>query len=229
MKISFVIPAYNEEAYLGKCLDSITKESRGKEHDVEIIVVNNASTDDTRAVALRYPNVTIVDEHRKGIVFARQAGFAASHGELIANVDADTMITPGWIDTALAEFKKNPRLVTLSGPFIYYDLPKSEQFLVKVFYGITYCAYLVNRFVFRVGSVVQGGNFIVRRERAPGDRRVRHEHRVLRRGYRHRKAHAQGGRRQIHLRAADLFVRPPPRKGRHPSRWAPATQSTISG
>ncbi len=163
MKISFVIPAYNEEAYLGKCLDSITKESRGKEQDVEIIVVNNASTDGTRAVAKRYPNVTIVDEKKKGIVFARRAGFAVSHGELIANVDADTMLTPGWIDTALAEFKKNPRLVTLSGPFLYYDLSQKEQRLVKIFYKITYLIYLMNRFVFRVGSVVQGGNFIVRR------------------------------------------------------------------
>ena len=163
MKISFVIPAYNEEEYLGKCLDAITKESRGKEKDVEVIVVNNASTDGTRAVAERYPNVTIVDEKKKGIVFARHAGFAASHGEIIANVDADTMLTPGWIDTTLAEFEKNPRLVTLSGPFIYYDLPKRSQFLVRIFYGITYLAYIMNRFIFHVGSVVQGGNFIVRR------------------------------------------------------------------
>ena len=163
MKISFVIPAYNEEEYLGKCLDSIIKESRGKERDIEIIVVNNASTDGTRAVAERYPNVTIVDEKQKGIVFARHAGFVASSGELVANVDADTMLTPGWIDTTLAEFQKNPHLVTLSGPFIYYDLPKRSQFLVKIFYGITYLAYLINRFIFRVGSVVQGGNFIVRR------------------------------------------------------------------
>ena len=163
MKISFVIPAYNEEEYLGKCLDSIIKESRGKEHNIEIIVVNNASTDGTRAVAERYPNVTIVDEKQKGIVFARHAGFVASSGELVANVDADTMLTPGWIDTTLAEFQKNPHLVTLSGPFIYYYLPKRSQFLVKIFYGITYLAYIINRFIFRVGSVVQGGNFIVRR------------------------------------------------------------------
>ena len=164
MKISFVIPAYNEEEYLGKCLDSVTKESRGREQDVEIIVVNNASTDGTRAVAERYPNVTIVDEQKKGIVFARHAGYAASHGELIANVDADTMLTPGWIDATLAEFEKNPRLVTLSGPFIYYDLSKGSRVLVNIFYGTTYGAYLLNRFVFRVGSVVQGGNFVVRRD-----------------------------------------------------------------
>ncbi|HUC31466.1 MAG TPA: glycosyltransferase family 2 protein [Candidatus Paceibacterota bacterium] len=163
IKLSFVIPAYNEEVYVGKCLDSITRESRGKERDVEIILVNNASTDGTRAIAEKYPNVRIVDEQKKGIVFARQAGFAASHGELIANVDADTMLTPGWIDTALSEFRSNPDLVALSGPFIYYDLSKMAQLLVKFFYFATYLAYLLNRFIFRAGSVVQGGNFIVRR------------------------------------------------------------------
>jgi glycosyltransferase involved in cell wall biosynthesis len=133
IKLSFVIPAYNEEVNLGKCLDAIVRERRGKESDIEVIVVNNASTDGTRAVAEKYPGITIVDETRKGIVFARQAGFAASHGELIANVDADNMLTPGWIDTTLSEFQKNPNLVTLSGPFIYYDLPKKSQFLVKIF------------------------------------------------------------------------------------------------
>jgi glycosyltransferase involved in cell wall biosynthesis len=163
MKISFVIPAYNEERFLGKCLDAVTREARGKEKDVEIIVVNNASTDGTRAVAERYPNVTIVDESRKGIVFARHAGFAASHGELIANVDADTIITPEWLDTTLAEFEKNPKLVALSGPFVYYDLPLSAQYGVSIFYGIVYFFYILNRFIFRVGSVVQGGNFVVRR------------------------------------------------------------------
>ena len=163
IKISFVIPAYNEEVNLGKCLDSITRESRGKESDVEVIVVNNASTDGTRAIAEKYPNVTIVDEKRKGIVFARQAGFAASHGELIANVDADTMLTPGWIDTTLSEFQKNKNLVTLSGPFIYYDLSKKARLLVKLFYALTYLIYIVSRFIVHTGSVVQGGNFTVRR------------------------------------------------------------------
>lgn len=163
IKISFVIPAYNEEVNLGKCLDSITRESRGKESDVEVIVVNNASTDGTRAIAEKYPNVTIVDEKRKGIVFARQAGFAASHGELIANVDADTMLTPGWIDTTLSEFQKNKNLVTLSGPFIYYDLSKKARLLVKLFYSLTYLIYIVSRFIVHTGSVVQGGNFTVRR------------------------------------------------------------------
>ena len=97
MRLSFVVPAYNEEAYLPACLESILAQTRELGDTVEIIVVNNASTDRTREVALGYPGVRVVDEPRKGLTFARQAGFAASTGELIANVDSDSRLTPGWV------------------------------------------------------------------------------------------------------------------------------------
>ena len=75
MKLSFVIPAYNEEAYIGKCLESIIKEIERTGQDAEIVVVNNASTDSTGAVASFYPAVIVVDESHKGIVCARDAGY----------------------------------------------------------------------------------------------------------------------------------------------------------
>src|ERR1700735_753618 len=105
MRLSFVVPAYNEEAYLPACLESILRQIPADLAPLtEIIVVNNASTDATREVALRYPGVTVVDEPRKGLTFARQAGFAASSGTLIANVDADSRLTPGWVSNILAAF-----------------------------------------------------------------------------------------------------------------------------
>ena len=163
MKLSFVIPAHNEEKIIGKCLEAILRERKGHEADVEVIVVNNASSDGTHVAAAAYPGVTVVDEEKKGIVWARRAGYLASHGELIANVDADNILTPGWIDRVLSEFNKNPKLVTLSGPFIYYDLPKLTRFFTRLFQYISFITYLLNRFIFHVGSVVQGGNFVVRR------------------------------------------------------------------
>ncbi|MEP7162437.1 MAG: glycosyltransferase, partial [Candidatus Moraniibacteriota bacterium] len=61
MKFSFVIPAYNEEAYLGACLESVLCARKGRESEIEVIVVNNASVDRTREVALAFPNVCVVD------------------------------------------------------------------------------------------------------------------------------------------------------------------------
>jgi glycosyltransferase involved in cell wall biosynthesis len=162
--LSFVVPAYNEENYLGDCLESILEQTRGREHLVEIVVVNNASTDGTRAVAARYPGVTVVDEPRKGLTFARQAGFLNTSGRLIANVDSDSRLTPGWIDRVFAAFEKGSSLVALSGPFVYYDLSASERVMVRGFYLVAWASYAINRYVLRVGSMVQGGNFVVQRE-----------------------------------------------------------------
>src|SRR3989344_1833184 len=114
MKISFVIPAYNEEIILPRCLNSIKHALSQGTYDAEIIVANNASTDRTKEVASRIEGVRVVDEPRKGLTRARQAGYVASSGELIANVDADTMLTPNWLPTVMKEFAKNPKLVSAS-------------------------------------------------------------------------------------------------------------------
>ena len=187
MRLSFVVPAYNEEAYLPACLDSICEQIRTLPAGTcEIIVVNNASTDRTREVALRYPGVTVVDEPRKGLTFARQAGFAASTGALIANVDADSRLTPNWVANVLTTFaeaeantaakssaaaKSNTSarpeahrpLAAFSGPLVYYDLTPRQRLLVHVFYMTAWTTYAINRYILRVGSMVQGGNFVVSR------------------------------------------------------------------
>jgi len=163
MKLSFVIPAFNEEFYLADCIESILRQTRGLEQITEIIVVNNASSDGTREVALRYPQVRLVDEPHKGLTFARQAGFLASSGSLIANVDADSRLTDGWVDRVLRRFEAEPELAALSGPFVYYDLTCSQQVFVYIFYLVAWMSYAINRYLLRVGSMVQGGNFIVSR------------------------------------------------------------------
>jgi glycosyltransferase involved in cell wall biosynthesis len=164
MRLSFVVPAYNEEAYLPACLKSILAQTRELGDDVEIIVVNNASTDSTRETALKFPGVRVVDEPRKGLTFARQAGFAASTGELIANVDSDSRLTEGWVKKVLESFSGDAKLVALSGPFIYYDLSPRQLISVQMFYAIAFLVYAINRYVLRAGSMVQGGNFVLRRK-----------------------------------------------------------------
>ena len=121
-----------------------------------------------------------MDEPRKGLTFARQAGFAASRGSLIANVDADSRLTPGWVEQVLATFAESEAktaagegahegmvkrpLAALSGPVLYYDLTPRQRVLVHVFYLTAWATYAMNRYVLRVGSMVQGGNFVTSRE-----------------------------------------------------------------
>lgn len=161
MKLSFVIPAHNEEILIGKCLESVLNQTAGRP-DVEIIVVNNASADRTKEVAASY-GVKVIDEPRKGLTRARQAGYLSSSGDLIANIDADTELPAGWIERVFDEFKKNENLVGLSGPFIHRDFSKFGRFMVKFFYWIGFLANFVNNKILGVGGMLQGGNFVLRR------------------------------------------------------------------
>jgi len=162
MKLSFVIPAYNEEKYIEQCLDSILREIKRSKVDAEVIAVNNASTDKTREIILSYPDVLLVDESRKGLAQARQAGFLASSGEIIANIDADSVLASGWIEKSIREFSKNKKLVALSGPYIYYDKPLLINGLVWVYYSVGYIIHFFTQYVLRKGAMLQGGNFVLR-------------------------------------------------------------------
>jgi cellulose synthase/poly-beta-1,6-N-acetylglucosamine synthase-like glycosyltransferase len=163
MKISFVIPARNEETYLGDCLKTIIKERETGRYEMEVIVVNNVSTDGTRKLAEGFSGVKVIDEPKKGLVQARQAGYLASSGDLIANVDADTRLTPGWVNKVLEEFSKDEKLVALSGPFIYYDLSKFKNLIVKIFFGFGAVSNFIGQRIFHGGAILQGGNFVLRR------------------------------------------------------------------
>lgn len=163
MKISIIIPAHNEEKYIRQCLDSVSERALQSGRDIEIIVVNNASTDKTREIALAYQDVKVVDEPIKGLPQARQAGFQASTGELIANVDADSKIPSGWIEKVHDHFARDEKLVALSGPYIYYDFSKTKNYFVRAFYYPVYLLNKIGHFLFGKAALIQGGNFILRR------------------------------------------------------------------
>src|ERR1035437_9820650 len=88
MKVSVVIPAYNEEKYIGACLDSLMDQ---KEKPDEIIVVNNNSTDNTAKIVKKYP-VRLINEEQQGMIPARNRGFNEAKFEIIARTDADTIL-----------------------------------------------------------------------------------------------------------------------------------------
>jgi len=160
-QISFVVPAYNEERLLPAALTAIVAEIRRTPCDAEIIVVNNASTDATASVARSFEGVRVVDEPMKSLARARQAGFLAAGGRLIANIDADTVLPAGWLRRVFDAFDASPELVALSGPYVYNDISTLSRLVVRAFYLLGYGLCALNRLVFRVGSMLQGGNFVV--------------------------------------------------------------------
>lgn len=154
--ISLVIPAYNEEAYLPACLDAVMRNVAGKA--MEVIVVDNNSTDGTRAVIERYPGVTYVFEPHKGITRARQRGFLTARGDILAYVDADTHPPEGWIDQIVQQFTTRPRLACLSGPYSFYDLSGIRNAISTIWFVMARPLGAIT------GYLMVGGNFAIRRE-----------------------------------------------------------------
>ncbi len=98
--ISFIVPAHNEEAWVGRCVSAIRNgaESLGEPH--EIIVVDDASSDDTASIARQQGAQVIRVEHRQ-IAATRNAGARQAHGEILFFVDADTLVNATTIQSAL--------------------------------------------------------------------------------------------------------------------------------
>jgi len=157
MDISLIIPAYNEEKYIAACLTSVFKHAKGKFK--EIIVVDNASTDGTSAVAAGFASVRVIKAQKKGLTHARQAGYEAASSELIAYIDADCRLTPGWFGIVERHFEEHPDSVSLTGSVTYYDGPRlARAVIVALEWIVLPLVYFV------VGYITIGGNFIARRD-----------------------------------------------------------------
>ena len=92
MTFSIVIPAHNEEQYIGTCLQSIVAASRALDDNVETVVVLNRCTDATRAVAESF-GAAIVEENAKNLSKIRNAGAKAASGDIIVTIDADSRMS----------------------------------------------------------------------------------------------------------------------------------------
>ena len=154
MAISFVIPCYNEEIYIKNCIRSIVREASCLPH-YEIIVVDNNCTDQTVLIAMQ-EGVTVVSEKQKGVVFARQKGYETARYNLIANIDADSRLCEGWVETALLQIA-NPDIVAVTGPLVYDGVSRSLSISTKIYY---YLAWFSNNYI---GVFLQGGNALIKK------------------------------------------------------------------
>jgi len=117
LRVSLVIPAYNEERHLRRSLDAIARQTVAP---YEVIVVDNNSSDKTAVIAAEYPFVTVIAEPRQGVVFARNAGFNAARGDVIGRIDSDTTLDPNWVEMVQTIFAESD-LDAVSGSVRYDD------------------------------------------------------------------------------------------------------------
>lgn len=159
--ISVVVPAYNEDDFLPRCLDSVIQQDYAGRY--EIIVVDNASTDKTAEVASRY-GVKVVFEGRRSPAWARQRGLLEAQGEIMAFVDADTIVPRNWLTTMARRFVLDHRIVSVTGPHSYFD---SGRFVRVVSYVVNFLGITVDhlfRRIARKGGPLWASNCAVRRQ-----------------------------------------------------------------
>lgn len=115
-KISIVIPVYNEAHNINACLDAIARQNSAFH---EVIVVDNNSDDQTVELARQYTFVKIVKEPRQGVGYARDRGFAAATGDILARIDADTIVSDTWLHS-IAEIFNAGSYQAVTGAVTYY-------------------------------------------------------------------------------------------------------------
>lgn len=162
LKISVIIPAYNEEDFLAPTLEALQNQTMSRS-DYEIIVVDNNSSDTTTQVATQGGADMVVTETKHGTNLARQRGVDESTGEICAFCDADCIPPAHWLESIEKDLS-NTRVGALSGPYDY-GLPPLMQKLSSLYYVMFQYSDKILYFLFRKKSgVIIGGNFAARKE-----------------------------------------------------------------
>ncbi|MHB1431791.1 MAG: glycosyltransferase family 2 protein [Streptosporangiaceae bacterium] len=119
-RFSIVVPAYNEAQFIENCIDSLLRQDF--QGDVEVIVVDNNSTDGTGDLA-RSKGVRVLHESQPGVCWARQCGTQAATGEIVISTDADTVFAPTWLSSIDKRFRENPERVAVAGSCNFVESP----------------------------------------------------------------------------------------------------------
>ena len=104
LMISFVIPAHNEEIWVGRCVAAIQSAAGANGEEYEVIVVDDSSGDATSAVALRH-GARVIHVEPRHISAARNAGAHEAQGDVLFFVDADSLVGARLVNSAMAQIR----------------------------------------------------------------------------------------------------------------------------
>ena len=130
LSLSVVIPCKDDADLLLRCLAALETQTLPP---LEVVVVDNSSTDDTQGVARRF-RARVVTESRPGIPAAASTGYDAATGDLIVRCDADSLPPPNWLERIAATFEADDELVALTGPGDFYGVGRRKSRLLARLY-----------------------------------------------------------------------------------------------
>lgn len=159
--VSVIIPVYNGERFLGEALHSILVQDY---QPVEVIVVDDGSTDHSAQLAEATPGVCVLREPHRGLAATLNQGVRQATGEFLAFLDADDRWLPGKIRCQLAELAQRPELDMIfchTRQFTVRPLPNgNEELTLAVQPGVSKSALLI-----RTASFLRVGEFSERKDR----------------------------------------------------------------
>jgi GT2 family glycosyltransferase len=162
LTIAAIVCAYNESDLLSGCLYSLRAQTRPPD---DILVINNASTDETAAVARAVPGVRVVDEPRKGLVVARETARRAAGTDIVAFIDADCRAPITWLQSVEARFSRRGAPVAVTGPYRFYDWDMTGRTLLRGYdLLVAPPTHVLVHHLCGAGAILYGGNFAVRRD-----------------------------------------------------------------
>lgn len=112
--VSIIIPTFNGAPRISNCLNALVKQAAG--HDVEILVVDDGSTDNTAEVVRQYRAVRLITQANAGPAAARNRGAQEARGTIILFTDDDCVPMPDWLESMLAPFN-DPEVVGAKGVY----------------------------------------------------------------------------------------------------------------
>ena len=128
--LSVVIPCKDDAGLLARCLEALAAQTIAP---LEIIVVDNNSTDNSAVVAVDY-GAAVVQESASGIAAAASTGYDAATGDVIVRCDADTIAPADWLERIQGRFDADPDLAVLTGPGVFYDTTELRARIAAVAY-----------------------------------------------------------------------------------------------
>ena len=162
MKLSVIIPAYNESQTITAAINALKNQSFPRS-EFEIIVVDNNSNDNTAEIAAIVGADKIVNEAKRGTNIARQRGFQESIGEIVAFLDADSTPPPNWL-ALIRQYLSIDGVAAVSGPFDYgfrgWKRIAAGLYTHYVFRYMDRILFFIFR---RKAGVIIGGNFAASR------------------------------------------------------------------
>ncbi|MEX2007061.1 MAG: glycosyltransferase family A protein [Candidatus Saccharimonadales bacterium] len=138
LTLSIVIPAYNEENYIGACLRSIAAQT---DEPNEVIVVDNNCSDNTVKIAKSFVFVRVIKEKWQHQSFAQATGFNASSSQILGRIDADSILPPDWVSKVKQAFL-DKNVIAITGGASPYDMP-AKLVGTAIFHGYIYLAGLI--------------------------------------------------------------------------------------